>query len=112
MSSIIEVKEKTVNNREVIAFVKQWADEEHEVFAPVEHGTQILLSVLSVVNEGKDADDRLLLVRQRDVGKTEPEPYPTDGELKRDAVVSVARELVGEDAAAEVALALDGDGSE
>lgn len=108
MPSVIETKTKTVNNREVIAFVKQWADEEHEVFAPKEHATQILLSVLSVVNDGKDADDRLLLVRQRDVGEPNPEPYPTNGQLKRDAVVGMARELVGEDAAADVALALNG----
>lgn len=68
MSSSIEITTKTVNNREVIAFAKNYADEEHEVFAPEEQGTQMLLDLLATVNQGKESEEQFVLVRKSEVG--------------------------------------------
>jgi hypothetical protein len=68
MSSSIRITEKTVNDRAVIAFKKTYADEEHEVFAPEEHGAQMLLDLLAVVNKGNDNSDQFVLVRKSEVG--------------------------------------------
>lgn len=68
MTSTIEITEKTVNNRDVIAFKKSYADEEHEVFAPEEQGVQMLLDLLATVNKQKDRDEQFVLVRKSEVG--------------------------------------------
>lgn len=68
MSSTIEITTKTVNSRDVIAFKKSYADEEHEVFAPEEQGVQMLLDLLATVNEGKDRNNQFVLVRKSEVG--------------------------------------------
>jgi len=68
MTSTIEITEKTVNNRDVIAFKKSYADEEHEVFAPDEQGVQMLLDLLATVNKQKDREEQFVLVRKSEVG--------------------------------------------
>ena len=68
MTSTIEITEKTVNNRDVIAFKKSYADEEHEVFAPEEQGVQMLLDLLATVNKQKDREEQFVLVRKSEVG--------------------------------------------
>ena len=68
MTSTIEITEKTVNNRDVIAFKKSYADEEHEVFAPEEQGVQMLLDLLATVNKQKGRDEQFVLVRKSEVG--------------------------------------------
>lgn len=101
MPSVIEVREKTVNSRDVISFSKVYADEEHEVFAPKEHAVQVLLQLLAVINEDKDDDGRFLLVRKGQVGDGDVEPV--DDELvKREVLAAVARELFDDDAAEAV----------
>jgi len=101
MPSVIEVKEKTVNNREVISFSKHYRDEEHEVFAPKEHATQVLLSLLAIVNQDKPDTEQLVLARKGQVGDGGAEPV--DGELvKKEVLMAVARELFDDDTAAAV----------
>ena len=68
MTSTIEITEKTVNNRDVIAFKKSYADDEHEVFAPEEQGVQMLLDLLATVNKQKDREEQFVLVRKSEVG--------------------------------------------
>ena len=68
MTSTIEITTKTVNGRDVIAFKKGYADEVHEVFAPEEQGTQMLLDLLATVNESKDREDQFVLIRKSEVG--------------------------------------------
>jgi hypothetical protein len=68
MSSSIRITEKTVNDRDVIAFSKSYADEEHEVFAPEEQGAQMLLDLIATVNRGKANSDQFVLVRKSEVG--------------------------------------------
>lgn len=69
MTSTIQVSEKTVNGRTVIAFRKEYADEEHEVFAPKEQATQIMLDLLATVNDSKDSEsDQFVLVRKSELG--------------------------------------------
>ena len=68
MTSAVEITQKTVNNRDVIAFKKSYADEEHEVFAPEEQGIQMLLDLLATVNEGKERENQFVLIRKSEVG--------------------------------------------
>lgn len=101
MPNVIEVKEKTVNIREVISFSKHYRDEEHEVFAPKEHATQVLLQLLAVVNQDKPPSEQLVLARMGQVG--DGTAAPVDGELlKKEVLMAVARELFDEDTAAAV----------
>jgi len=69
MSSTIQIREKTVNGRDVIAFTKEYADETHEVFAPNEQGTQILFNLLATINDRKEQQkDEFVLVRKSELG--------------------------------------------
>jgi len=69
MTSTVEVREKTVNNREVIAFVKEYNQEQHEVFVPKQQATQVLLDLLATVNEQKEEQsNQFVLIRKSELG--------------------------------------------
>lgn len=69
MSSTIQITEKTVNGRDVVAFTKEYADETHEVFAPNEQMTQILFNLLATVNDQKETQkNEFVLVRKLELG--------------------------------------------
>lgn len=69
MTNTVQVKERRVNGRDVIAFTKTYNDEEHEVFAPREQANQILLDLLATVNDSKENDeDGFVLVRKSELG--------------------------------------------
>jgi len=89
---MIQVREKTVNSRDVISFSKEYADEEHEVFAPQEQGVQVLLDLLNVVNETHD--DGLVLVRKSQLGKVNNvETLTNGGELRKQVLADVTETL-------------------
>jgi len=69
MSSTIQISEKTVNGRDVIAFTKEYADEEHEVFAPKEQAIQIMFNLMATINDDKEQQkDEFVLVRKSELG--------------------------------------------
>jgi len=110
MVSTIQVREKTVNNRDVISFAKEYADEEHEVFCPTEQSTQLLLDLLSVVNQDKDESDQFVLVRKSDVGKLDEVEVVANGDAyKKQAVTAVVSSLFDEQTAADAVLAIEGE---
>jgi hypothetical protein len=110
MPSTIQVTEKTVNNRDVISFSKEYSGEQHEVFAPKEHATQVMLDVLSIVNQPKEESQELVLARKGDLGG---DIASVDGELLKASVVqSVVSELYDEQTASDVAHTLNGENDE
>jgi len=103
MSSTIQVKAKTVNNREVISFSKLYGGEEHEVFAPTNQGTQVMLSLLSIINDGKDEDEQFVFVRKRDLGGVGEVDTVQDGNVvKRQAVGAVVETFWDDNKAIQV----------
>lgn len=112
MTSTIEVAEKTVNNREVISFTKEYADEEHEVFCPKEQGTQLVFNLLSVVNAEKDDEDRFVLVRKGDVGYMDREATGDTQRPKMEALSTVVEALYDSKTAKDVIKAIEGDTNE
>jgi len=103
MTSTIEVKKKTVGDREVISFSKLYSGEEHEVFAPTNQGIQVMLSLLTTINDEKDEDDQFVLVRKRDVGGLNVEKVDANDELyKREAVRSVVESFFDDEMANQV----------
>lgn len=111
MTSTIQVKEKTVNNREVISFSKEYSGEEHEVFAPKEQATQVLLSILAILNEDKKNGNQYILTRKGDIGAADASVVDGDM-LKADVVETVVRELYDENTAKAVNTILNGDSNE
>lgn len=108
MPSTVQVSEKTVNNRDVISFAKEYAGEEHEVMCPTEQGTQVLLDLLSVLNQHKDEPDRFVLIRKGEVGHLDDvDPIPNGDEYKRQAAYSVVESLFDEQTAADAMLAIE-----
>jgi len=108
MSSTVQVKSKTVQDRDVISFRKEYGSEEHEVFVPTDQATQVLLSLLSVVNEDKDEGKQFVLARKGDLANGETTAI-SDEMVKTTVVESAVRELYDDNTAKAVATILDGD---
>jgi hypothetical protein len=108
MSSTVQVKSKTVQDRDVISFRKEYGSEEHEVFVPTDQATQVLLSLLSVVNEDKDDSKQFVLARKGDLANGETAAI-SDEMVKTTVVESAVRELYDDNTAKAVATILDGD---
>lgn len=107
MPSTVQVKEKTVNNRDVISFSKEYSGETHEVFAPKEQATQVLLNILTVANKDKADPEQLVLARKGDIGG---DVETVNGEMLKETVaMSVIESLYDEHAAREVTKFLNGD---
>lgn len=106
MSSTVQVSEKTVTNRDVISFRKEYNGEEHEVFFPQDQATQVLLNLLSVVNDSKNGDEKYVLARKGDLANGES---LSDTLAKETVVTSAVRELYDDNTAKAVATILDGD---
>lgn len=106
MNSTVQVKRKTVQDRDVISFRKEYGSEEHEVFAPTDQATQLLLSLLSVVNEGKaDDNEKFVLARKGDLANGD-NGVASDDMVKEVVVESVVRELYDDTAADAVSSVL------
>jgi len=109
MSSTIQVQAKTVQDRDVISFRKEYGSEEHEVFVPTDQATQVLLSLLSVVNDTKDTDDaQFVLARKGDLANGDTGAI-SDDLVKATVVETAVRELYDDNTANAVATVLDGD---
>jgi len=108
MSSTVQVKAKTVQDRDVISFRKEYGSEEHEVFVPTDQATQVLLSLLSVVNDGKEDGEQFVLARKGDLANGEKSAI-SDEMVKTTVVESAVRELYDDNTAKAVATILDGD---
>jgi len=108
MTSTVQVQEKTVTNRDVVSFRKEYNGEEHEVFFPQDQTTQVLLSLLSVVNESKEGDDQFVLARKGDLGNGDVETA-TDSMVKETVVTAAVRELYDDDTASAVGTLLGGE---
>jgi len=99
MSSTVQVQRKTVQDRDVISFRKEYGSEEHEVFAPTDQATQLLLSLLSVVNEGKENEQEMfVLARKGDLANGD-NGVASDEMVKEVVIESVVRELYDDTAA-------------
>jgi len=106
MPSVIKVKEKTVNNRVVVSFSKNYADQEYQVFVPKEHATEILRSLLEILNEDNADGEELVLLRKGQVGNGDG-VETLDGELlKEQVLVNLADTLFDGDTALAVEQAL------
>lgn len=109
MASTIQVKEKTVNNREVISFSKEYRGQEHEVFAPKEHATQVLLSLLAILNQGTPVEKQFVLARKGDIGAEDVQTV--DSEMaKSNAVRALVAELFDDETAVDVEELLENHG--
>lgn len=108
MSSTVEVKRKTVQDRELISFTKEYAGEEHEVMFPVNQGVQVLATLVDAVNQDLDRGREFVLMRRESVGMIDAEPESTQNELKAGVLRSVVETLYDGDAADKVTAALNG----
>lgn len=108
MSSTVQVQAKTVQDRDVISFHKEYGSEEHEVFAPKDQATQVLLNLLSVVNDGKNDDEQFVLARKGDLANGDSKAV-SDELVKTTVVESAVRELYDDDTAKAVSTILDGE---
>jgi len=107
MPSTIEVKPKTVQDRDVISFRKEYGSEEHEVLVPTDQATQVLLSLLSVLNDGKDDSEQFVLARKGDLANGDTNTVGDDL-AKATVVKSAVRELYDDDTAKAVQTILNG----
>jgi hypothetical protein len=107
MTSTVQVQEKTVTNRDVVSFRKEYNGEEHEVFFPQDQATQVLLSLLTVVNDSKEGEEQLVLARKGDLANGGSSV--SDTMVKETVVTSAVRELYDENTAGAVKTLLNGD---
>jgi hypothetical protein len=107
MSSTVQVKAKTVKDRDVISFRKEYGSEEHEVLVPTDQATHVLLSLLSVLNDGKDDSGQFVLARKGDLANGDTNTVGDDL-AKATVVKSAVRELYDDDTAKAVQTILNG----
>jgi hypothetical protein len=107
MSSTVQVQSKTVRDRDVISFRKEYGSEEHEVLVPTDQATQVLLSLLSVMNDGKDDSEQFVLARKGDLANGDSGAI-SDELVKATVVESAVRELYDDDTAKAVQTILNG----
>jgi len=108
MSSQVEVKRKTVQDRDVISFRKEYGSEEHEVFVPQDQALQVLLNLLGVVNDRKEnEDEQFVLSRKRDVANGDSHVV-SDDVVKSTVVETTVRELYDDNTAKAVSTILNG----
>jgi len=108
MPSTVQVTERTVNDRDVISFSKEYNGEEHEVMFPVEQGAQVLLDLLSALNQHKDDPERFVLIRKGEVGHLDQvESIPNVKQYKKQAAYSALESLFSEQEAADAMLAIE-----
>ena len=111
MSSQVQVKRKTVQDRDVISFRKEYGSEEHEVFCPEDQALQVLMNLLGVVNEGKEDSKQFVLARKGDVANADSH-IASDEIVKAMVVESAVRELYDDNTAKAVGTILNGGGSD
>jgi len=107
MPSTIEVKPKTVQDRDVISFRKEYGSEEHEVFCPEDQALQVLMNLIGVVNDGKEEEKQFVLSRKRDVANGDTQPI-ADDVVKATVVETTVRELYDDNTAKAVGTILNG----
>lgn len=108
MSSTVQVQSKTVRDRDVISFRKKYGSEEHEVLVPTDQATQVLLSMLSVLNDDKADGEQFVLARKGDLANGNKTAI-SDTLVKQTVIETAVRELYDDDTASAVATILDGD---
>lgn len=96
-----------MNNRRVLSFSKEYGGEEHEVFAPEEQATQVLISILTILNEGRPEAEQFVLARKGDIGSGDMANAGVEM-MKETTVESVVGELYNDEMAAEVVAVLNG----
>lgn len=100
MTSTVEVKRSEAGGREVYSISKTYRGEEHEVIFPLNQDVQVLVNLISTINEGKPEGDQFVLMRRNAVGR---EDNGQDIETVKTAVLqSVVQELFGDETAKEV----------
>jgi len=107
MSTQIEVRRKTVQDRDVISFRKEYGSEEHEVFVPKDQALQVLLNLIGVVNDGKEEEQQFVLSRKRDVANGDSHVV-SDDVVKSTVIETTVRELYDDNTAKAVATILNG----
>jgi len=110
MPSPIHVRQKTVQDRDVISIRKEYAGETHEVYVPTEDTTQLLLNLLGVINDGKADDRKFVLARKGTVG--ENTDSLGDDLIKKTTVKAIVRELYDDDTANAVVTLLNGEAND
>lgn len=108
MTSTVQVQAKTVQDRDVISFRKEYGSEQHEVFVPQDQSTQVLLNLLSVVNDNKEDSEQFVLARKGDLANGDSKAV-SDELVKTTVVESAVRELYDDDTAKAVSTILDGE---
>lgn len=107
MSSTVQVQSKTVRDRDVISFRKEYGSEEHEVFVPVDQAPQVLLSLLSVINDGKVDDEKFVLTRKGHIANGDAGTVGDDL-VKATVVETAVGALYDDDTAKAVGTILNG----
>lgn len=112
MTSTVQIKRKTVQDRELISFTKEYGGEEHEVMVPTNQAVQVLATFLEAVNQDLDREREFVLMRRESVGMIDAEPVETQNEIKLSVLRNVVESLYDGDTADKVADSLNGDTNE
>jgi len=102
MTSTVEVKRSEAGGRDVYSISKTYRGEEHEVIFPLNQDIQVLVNLISTINEGKDKADQFVLMRRNAVGRDGDGVNANEQAIKQTAVQSIVQEFYGEDTAERV----------
>jgi len=69
MSSEVQVREQTVNGRDVIVLTKEYGGETHELYVPMDQAYQVLFNLLATVNDRKEESMQHVLIRKNELGE-------------------------------------------
>jgi len=101
MTSTVEVKRSEAGGREVYSISKTYRGEEHEVIFPLDQDVQVLINLISTINEDLPREDQFVLMRRNAVGQDGEGAIDTRS-VKLAVLQSVVAELFDADAAALV----------
>lgn len=102
MTSTVEVKRSEAGGREVYSISKVYRGEEHEVIFPLNQDIQVLVNLISTINEGKDKDDQFVLMRRNAVGREGDGVGANEQAIKESAVQTIVQEFYDQDTAEQV----------
>lgn len=101
MTSTVEVKRSEAGGREVYSISKTYRGEEHEVIFPLDQDVQVLVNLISTINQDKPREDQFVLMRRNAVGESGNGSADTRT-IKLAVLQSVVRELFDDETAGDV----------
>lgn len=101
MTSTVQVKRSEAGGRDVYSISKTYRGEEHEVIFPLDQDMQVLVNLISTINEDKPREEQFVLMRRNAVGRVENDGIDTKT-MKTAVLQAVVRELFDDEIAGDV----------